>query len=327
MKAIVYTQYGSPDVLSLQEVEKPTPKDNEVLIKIHAASTNAYDWHIMRADPFLARFAKGLFKPKNTIPGADIAGVVEAVGRNVKQFKPGDAVYGDLASCGDGAFAEYVAAPESAMSPKPTNLTFEEAAAVPMAAVTALQSLRDVIRLQPGQKLLINGASGGVGTFAVQIAKVLGAEVTAVCSTTKIEMVRALGADHVIDYTKEDFTQGNQRYDAILGVNGYHPLSAYKRVLTPQGIYAMAGGTTAQIFEALLLGSFMSRSGQKMTTVTAHPNQKDLIYLKELIEADKVKPVIDRCYPLSETADAIRYLEKGHARGKIIITVTDSKNK
>jgi NADPH:quinone reductase-like Zn-dependent oxidoreductase len=321
MKAIVYTKYGPPDVLSWQKVAKPTPKDNEGLIRVHAAATNAYDWHIMRADPFLARFARGMFAPKNTIPGADVAGVVEAVGANVAQFQLDDEVYRDLASCGDGAFAEYVAAPEKVIAPKPANLTFEEAAAVPMAAVTALQGLRDVAKVQAGQAVLINGASGGVGTFAVQIAKVLGAEVTAVCSTTKVEMVHALGADHLLDYKKKDFTQGNKRYDAILAVNGYQPLSAYRRVLKPQGIYVMAGGSNRQIFDALLWGSFTSRGGQKMTNVTAQPNQKDLIYLKGLIEGGKVKPVIDRCYPLSETADAIRYLEEGHARGKIVITV------
>jgi NADPH:quinone reductase-like Zn-dependent oxidoreductase len=320
MKAIVYTQYGPPDVLSVQEVEKPTPKENEVLIKIHAAAANAYDWHMMRADPFLVRLSAGFFRPKKNILGADFAGVVEAVGKDVTQFQPGDEVYGDL-SPRDGAFAEYATAPEKAMAPKPANVTFAEAAAVPMAALTALQALRDVAKVQAGQAVLINGASGGVGTFAVQIARVLGAEVTAVCSTAKVEMVRALGADHVIDYKKEDFTQGSKRYDAILAVNGYHPLSAYKRALTPAGIYVMAGGSNRQIFDALLWGSFMSRGGPKMTTMTAHISQKDLLYLKELIEAGKVKPVIDRCYPLHQTADAIRYLEEGHARGKIVITV------
>jgi NADPH:quinone reductase-like Zn-dependent oxidoreductase len=246
MKAIYYTQYGPPDVLSLQEVAKPTPKDDEVLIKIHAAAANAYDWHIMRADPFLARLDRGLFKPKNNIPGADFAGVVESVGKNVTDFQPGDEVYGDLSPCGDGAFAEYAVAPEKVIAPKPANLSFTQAAAVPMAALTALQALRNVAKVQAGQRVLINGASGGVGTFAVQIAKVLGAEVTAVCSTAKVEMVRALGADHVIDYKKDDFTQGIQRYDVILAVNGYHPLSAYRRVLKPQGIYVMAVAPTAR---------------------------------------------------------------------------------
>jgi NADPH:quinone reductase-like Zn-dependent oxidoreductase len=320
MKAIVYTQYGSPDVLSLQEVEKPTPNENKLLIKIHAAAANAYDWHMMRADPFLVRLSAGFFKPKKNILGADFAGVVEAAGKDVTQFQPGDEVYGDL-SPHDGAFAEYATAPEKAMAPKPANVTFAEAAAVPMAALTALQALRDVAKVQAGQAVLINGASGGVGTFAVQIAKALGAEVTAVCSTTKVEMVRSLGADHVIDYKKENFTQSGRRYNVILAANGYHPLSAYKRALTPQGTYVMAGGAYRQMFEALLLGPLMSRGGQKMTNILAHISQKDMIYLKKLIEAGKVKPVIDCCFPLHQTADAIRYLEEGHARGKIVITV------
>src|SRR5688572_6664592 len=226
MKAIVYTQYGPPDVLQLKEIEKPTPKDNEVLVKICAASVNAYDWHYMRADPFLVRLMGGLFRPRNPRLGADIAGRVEAVGSNVTQFRPGDEVYGDLAASGNGAFAEYAAVPEHALVLKPANLSFEQAAAVPMAAVTALQGLRDAGKLQPGQKVLINGASGGVGTFAVQIAKYFGAEVTAVCSTRNIDLVRSLGADHVIDYKRDDFTQNGQRYDLILAVNGYHPLSA-----------------------------------------------------------------------------------------------------
>ena len=321
MKAIYYTQYGSPDVLSLQEVDKPTPKDDEVLIRVHAASLNAYDWHIMRADPFLARLAKGLFGPKNKIPGADVAGVVETVGKNVTQFQPGDAVYGDMAGANDGAFAEYVCAPERLVAPKPQNLSFAEAAAVPMAAVTALQYLRDVCKVQPGQQVLINGASGGVGTFAVQIAKVLGAEVTAVCSTTKVDLSHKLGADHVIDYKKEDFTQRSQKYDVILGIGGYTPLKGYVAALKPGGIYAMVGGTNKQIFDALLFGSFMAKDGKKIMQATASPNQADLVHLNGLFEAGKVKPVIDRCYPLHETADAIRYLEEGHPKGKIVITV------
>lgn len=322
MKAIYYTQYGSPDVLAMQEVPTPTPADDEVLIRIHAASLNAYDWHIMRADPFLARLSRGLFKPTNNIPGADVAGVVTAVGSEVTQFQPGDAVFADLSPAGDGALAEYVCIPERFAAPKPANLTFEEAASVPMAAVTALQALRDVAKVQPGQKLLIAGASGGVGTFAVQIAKTLGVETWAVCSTRKMEMVRALGADHVIDYTQEDFAATGVQYDAILGINGYRPLADYKRALTPDGIYVMVGGTNAQIFQALLLGSVQSLgSSRKMTTVTCKPDQADLLVMKELIEAGKVKPVIDRCYPLEETTDAIRYMEEGHAKGKIVVSV------
>jgi NADPH:quinone reductase-like Zn-dependent oxidoreductase len=323
MKAIVYTKYGPPEVLELKEVEKPAPTEAEVLVKVHAASVNAYDWHLLSADIFLVRLmGGGLLKPKNTILGADIAGRVEAVGRNVKQFQPGDEVFGDIAGCGNGGFAEYVSSPENALAFKPANLSFEEAAAVPMAAVTALQGLRDQGKIQPGQKVLINGASGGVGTFAVQIAKSFGAEVTAVCSTRNLDMARSLGADHVIDYTKEDFTQNGQQYDLILAVNGYHPISAYKRALTSMGIYVMAGGYTAQIFQAMLLGSLMSKTGgKKMGNVSAKPNQKDLVFMKELIEAGKVVPVIDKRYPLSEAPEALRYLGEGHARGKVIITV------
>ena len=321
MKAIVYTKYGSPDVLELKEVENPAPKDNEVLIKIHAASVNAYDWHFLTADIFLLRLmGGGLLKPKYTRLGADIAGRVEAVGKNAKQFQPGDEVYGMV----KGGFAEYACALENALALKPSNLSFEEAAAVPMAAITALQGLRDVGKIQAGQKVLINGASGGVGTFAVQIAKSFGAEVTAVCSTRNVDQARSLGVDHVIDYTKEDFTQSGQKYDIIFAANGYHPLSAYKHALTPKGIYVMAGGTKAQMFQAVLMGSWMSeKSGRKMGGVTAKRSQKDLVILKELIEAGKVVPVIDRRYPLSEAAEALRYLGAGHARGKVIITVEE----
>ncbi|MBI3110210.1 MAG: NAD(P)-dependent alcohol dehydrogenase [Ignavibacteriales bacterium] len=321
MKAIVYHKYGSPDVLELKEVEKPTPKDDEVLIKVHAASVNAYDWHFLTADIFLIRLmGGGLLKPKDTRLGADIAGRVEAVGRNVKQFQPGDGVFGMVR----GGFAEYACSPENALALKPSTLSFEGAAAVPMAAVTALQGLRDTGQIQPGQKVLINGASGGVGTFAVQISKSFGAEVTAVCSTRNLDQARLLGADHVIDYTKEDFTQSGQQYDLILAANGYHSLSAYKRALTPKGIYVMAGGSMPQIFQAMLMGSWMSETGgKKMGGVSAKRSQKDLAFLKELLEAGKVVPVIDRRYPLSETAEALRYLGEGHARGKVVINVQD----
>jgi len=304
-------------------VEKPTFQDNEVLVKVHAASANAYDWHLLSADIFLVRLmGGGLLKPKNTILGADIAGRVEAVGRNVRQFRPGDEVFGDTSAYGNGGFAEYVSVPESALALKPANLSFEEAAAVPMAAVTALQGLRDQGHIQPGQKVLIHGASGGVGTFAVQIAKSFGAEVTAVCSTRNLDMARSLGADHVIDYTREDFTHNGQQYDLILAVNGYRPISAYQRTLAPRGIYVMAGGSTAQIFQAILLGSWMSKTGgKKIGSVTAKPNQKDLDILRELLEAGKVVPVIDKRYPFSEVPEALRYLGEGHARGKIVITM------
>jgi len=322
MKAIVNTVYGSPDVLQFKDVEKPVPQDDQILIKIKVASVNALDWHLLRADPFLARLSFGLFKPKHTILGADIAGVVEAVGKKVQQFKPGDEVFGDLFSCGLGGFAEYACAREENMVLKPTNLSFEEAAAVPIAALTALQALRDHGHIQPGQKVLINGAAGGVGTFAVQIAKAFGAEVTGVCGTKNVELVRSLGADHVIDYTQEDFTQKGQAYDLILAANGYHPIAHYKRALSAKGIYVMSGGTMAQFTEAIMWGPWITMTGtKKMGNMMAKSNPKDLGFLKELIEAGKVKPVIDRRYPLSEVAQAIRYLEEGHARGKVVIGV------
>lgn len=319
MKAIVYTKYGSPDVLQLKDVEKPSLKDDEVLIKIFAASINAYDWHFLTADIFLIRFmGGGLFKPKDTRLGADVAGRIENVGRNVKQFKPGDEVFGIV----KGAFAEYACTPKSALALKPINASFDQAAALPMAAITALQGLRDEGQIRAGQKVLINGASGGVGTFAVQIAKSFSAEVTAVCSTRNLEQARSIGADYVIDYTKENFTKKGQQYDLVFAANGYHSLSAYKRALTPKGIYVMAGGTMAQIFQSMLFSSVMSeKDGRKMGGVSAKPNQTDLVYLKELYEAGKVRSVIDRRYPLSEAAEALRYLGEGHARGKIVITM------
>ena len=324
MKAIVYTKYGSPDVLELKDVEKPTPTDEEVLVKIRAASLNAYDWHFLTADIFLIRLMSGgLLKPKDTRLGADIAGQVEAVGRNVKQFQPGDEVFGMV----KGGFAEYACGIERAFALKAVNSSFEEAAAVPMAAITALQGLRDEGRIQAGQKVLINGASGGVGTFAVQIAKSFGAEVTAVCSTRNLEQAGSIGADYVIDYTKEDFTKNGQQYDLIFAANGYHSLFAYKRALTPQGIYVMAGGSFAQIFQSMLLGSLMSENGGKtMGGVSAKPSQEDLVFLKGLVEDGKVIPVIDRRYRLNETADALRYLGEGHARGKVVITVEQDKS-
>jgi NADPH:quinone reductase-like Zn-dependent oxidoreductase len=319
MKAILYDRYGTPEILHFQEVEKPAPKDNEVLIKIHAASVNAYDWHFLTADIFLIRLmGGGLLKPKDARLGADMAGRIETVGRNVKQFQPGDEVLGMV----KGSFAEYACAPESALALKPINTSFDEAAAIPMAAITALQGLRDKGNIQPGQKVLINGASGGVGTFAVQLAKSFGAEVTAVCSAGNLDQARSLGADHVIDYTQEDFTKNGQPYDLIFAANGYHPISAYKRALTPKGIYVMAGGSFAQIFQAMLMGSMMSETGgRKMGGVSASGNQKDLAFIKELFEAGKVKSIIDKRYPLSEAAEALRYLGKGHARGKVVITM------
>jgi NADPH:quinone reductase-like Zn-dependent oxidoreductase len=323
MKAVVNHVYGSPDVLQLEEVAKPGPKDDEVLVEVHAASVNAADWHLLRGKPFLVRLVVGgLLKPKNTILGAAFAGRVEAVGSNVTQFQPGDEVFGDVSGSGFGAFAEYVCVPENALALKPANMTFEEAATIPVAAVTALQGLRDKGQIQQGQKVLINGASGGVGMFAVQIAKAFGADVTAVCSTRNVDMVRSLGADHVIDYTQEDFTKNGQQYDLILAANGYHSIWAYKRALRSKGKYVLTGGSMAQMYQAMLLGPLISMTGsKKMGNLLAKPNQKDLVFVKELLEAGKIVPVIERRYPLSEVPEAIQYVEAGHARGKIVITV------
>lgn len=321
MKAMVHTQYGSPDVLHLEEIEKPAPKDDEVLVKVYAASVNALDWHLLTADIFLVRLmGLGLFAPKNPVRGADIAGRVEAVGKNVTQFKPGDDVFGDI---GNGGFAEYAGAPERCLALKPSNLTFEAAAATPVAGLTALQGLRNVGKIQTGQKVLINGAAGGVGTFAVQVAKAFGAEVTAVCSTRNLDQAHRLGADHVIDYAKEDFTQGKERYDLIFAANGYHPLSAYKQALAPKGIYVMAGASKqAQFFESLLWGRWMSeKDGKQLGSVSAHMDQQDLLTLREMLETGKIVPAIDKCYPLGEVPEALRYLGSGHARGKLVINI------
>jgi NADPH:quinone reductase-like Zn-dependent oxidoreductase len=322
MKAIVCNKYGSPDVLRFEEVEKPIPKDNQVLVKVHASSLNYGNLVLLKGEPFLARFAFGLTKPKYPIPGGDIAGRVEAVGKGVKQFKPGDEVFGDLSSCGWGGYAEYVTAAESALAMKPANLSFEEAAAVPMAAVTALQSLHDKGKIQTGQKVLIYGASGGVGTFAVQIAKSFGAEVTAVCSSRNLSIARSNGADNIIDYTKEDISEKIDHYDLILGVNGSQPISVYKRALKPNGIFVNVGGSGSQLSQAMFLGPWISMTGsKKVSTFLQRQNQKDLIYVKELLETGKVKPVIDRCYKLSEVSEAFRYFEEGHAQGKVVITI------
>jgi len=322
MKAMVYTKYGSPDVLQLKEVEKPSPKEDELLIRIHAAAITAGDVIVLKGEPFVTRFVTGLQKPKNTIPGKEMAGRVEAVGGNVTQFQPGDEVFGDLSVAGWGAFAEYVAVPENAIALKPANMTFEQAAAVPESAVVALQALRDKGKIQPGNKVLINGASGGVGSFAVQIAKSFGAEVTAVCSARNSDMVRSLGADYVIDYAEKDFTQNGQRYDLILAANGYHPISDYRRALSPEGIYVATGGSMAQSLQATMIGPFISMTGSKtMGGMMVKPNQDDLVFMKELLETGKVVPVIDRCYPLSEIAEAYHYIGGGHAKGKVVIIV------
>jgi NADPH:quinone reductase-like Zn-dependent oxidoreductase len=324
MKAIVYAKYGPPDVLQLKDVGKPTPKDDEVLIEVRAACLNAYDWHALTADIFLVRLMGfGLLKPKNKIPGADIAGRVEAVGRTVTQIQPGDDVFGDISH---GGFAEYACGRENRLALKPAHLSFEEAAAVPIAALTALQGLRDKGRIRPGQKVLINGASGGVGTFAVQIAKSFGAEVTAVCSTAKMDLARSLGADWVIDYTKEDFTKSGLHYDLIFAANGYHPIFDYRRALAPKGTYVMAGGTVAQMFQAALLGPWISMAAsKKMVGLSAKVSQKDLVFIKELLESGKIRPVIDRRYPLNQVPEALGYFGEGHARGKVVITMEHDK--
>lgn len=319
MKAVVCHNYGPPDVLKYEEIEKPTAGDDEVLIRIRAASVNPVD-RIFRV-PYILRLLTGLRKPKDARVGADMAGQIEAVGKNITQFKPGDEVFGVCR----GAFAEYRCAREGKLARKPANISFEDAAAVPVAALTALQGLRDKGLIQQGQKVLVDGASGGVGTFAVQLAKSFGAEVTAVCSTGKVETARSLGADHVIDYTQQDFTKNAKRYDLILAANAYHSIFAYKRALSPRGIYVMAGGGGFQIFQGMVLGPLLSLLGsKKMRFFIANVNQKDLGLLKDFLETGKVVPVIDRRYPLSRVAEALSYLEEKHAKGKIVITVEHS---
>ena len=324
MKAIICPKYGSPDVLQLREVPKPAPHEDEVLIRIYAASLNSRDLRMLRAKPLFMRLKPGgLFRPKNEILGADFAGRVEAVGCNARQFRPGDEVFGFLPSAtGRGTLAEFVCAGENYITGKPANLTFEQSAAVPLAAMTALQGLRDKGSLQPGQKVLIIGASGGVGTFAVQIAKAFGAEVTAVCSARNLDMVRSFRADHVIDYKVEGFAHTGQQYDLILAVNGSYPISDYLHVLKPQGTVAVAGGSMLQLVQAASAGKRISEKGsQKIVVLSLVHNPKDLVLIKDLLESGKVMPVIDGCYPLSKTPDAFRYLEKEHARGKVVISV------
>lgn len=323
MKAIVRERYGSPDVLELKEVEKPVLDNDGVLVRVHAASINAYDWHMMRGSPYVVRMVAGIRRPKSSAMGQDLAGVVEAVGKNVTEFRPGDEVFGQRT----GALGEYVrGGQKSALVRKPAGLTFEQAAALPMAATTALQGLRDAGQLKPGQRVLINGASGGVGTFAVQIAKAFGAHVTAVCSTTKVDTARSLGADEVIDYTREDFTRRGERYDLILDVAATGPLSARLHVLEPTGTLVGVGSAdgygTASLLAGLLETAVRSRFGTQMIPFfLAKSSKEDLLVLKDLIEAGKVRPVIDRTYPFGEIAEAIRYLEEGHARGKVVITI------
>jgi NADPH:quinone reductase-like Zn-dependent oxidoreductase len=328
MKAIVYEAYGSADILEVKDVRKPDVEADQVLVRVRAASANPYDWHFMRGVPYIARTSMGLRKPKYSLLGTDVAGEVEAVGNAVTRFRPGDAVFGFV---GSGGFAEYVSAPEKLLALKPANLSFQQAATVPLAAVTALQGLRDAGEIQSGQEVLIVGASGGVGTFAVQIAKWYGADVTGVCSTRNLEMVRSIGADHVIDYTREDFTRTGQRYDLILQLAGTASPSACRRALTPKGRLVLSSGDSpgriigpvSRIIKAVLLSPFV---GQTLRPFVAKPSSDDLQFLRELIEAGRVAPVIDRTYPLTEAADAIRYLETGRARGKVVITVSASPN-
>jgi NADPH:quinone reductase-like Zn-dependent oxidoreductase len=319
MKAAVFTKYGPPkDVLKVKEIEKPTPKDNELLIKINAAAICWADRAIITGKPFIARLSSGLLKPKHTIPGIEIAGQVEKVGKNMTQFHLGDEIFADLSECGFGAFAEYVSVPENALALKPVNITYQEAAAVPQYSLVALQGLRDKGKIQSGQKVLINGASGGVGTFAVQIAKAFGAEVTGVCSARNLELVRSIGADHVIDYTKKDFTKKEQRYDLILDIAANHSVSEYMHVLNSNGNYVAVAFKSS----ALFLGPLISMTKSKNVSQLSHkPNVKDLLFMKELIEAGKVVPVIDRTYPLNEIAEALQYYGEGHPSGKVVINM------
>lgn len=324
MKAIVYTEYGSPDVLRLENLEKPTPNENEVLIKVHAASANPADWHLMRGEPFLARLTAGLFKPRHTRLGADVAGVIEAVGAKVTEFKVGDAVFGEMTLSHLGSFAEYVCATEDIIALKPKNVSFEEAATVPLAGHTALQGLRNFGKIRSGQTVLINGASGGVGTHAVQIAKSYGTEVTAVCSARNFELVRSIGADHVIDYNSADFCHNGQTYDLIYDAVGNRSAKDLQNALKPNGICVIAGFTNLKLlFQHMLYAKWISRNDSRKVGMmdTAYVHKPDLLMLREMLEQGKIRPVIDRCYPLEETAEAIRYLETGRARGKVVVTV------
>jgi NADPH:quinone reductase-like Zn-dependent oxidoreductase len=324
MKAIAQDRYGPPDVLELRDVPKPTPGDNEVLVRVHAAAVNALDWHYMRGDPYVARLSMGLRGPKVRIRGRDFAGRVEAIGTGVERFRVGDEVFGEA----DGAFAEYVSAPDDAVDPKPVNLTFEQAAAVPLAGCTALMGLRDVARVQPGQRVLINGASGGVGTFAVQIARSLGAEVTGVCSARNADLVRSIGADHVIDYASEDFTRNGQRYDVVFDLVGNRSLTDVRRALTPEGTLVLSGGGVSEggsflgplalFAKSMVLSRFVRH---RLLQLTEQPSRENLASLRELVESGTVTPVIDRTFPLSDVPEAIRYLEVEHAQAKVVITV------
>ncbi len=322
MKAIVLTNYRSPDFFELKEIEKPKPRDNEVLVKVFAVAINSWDWEILIAKPFVNRLMAGLLKPKRIkILGCDIAGRIEAVGKNIKQFQPGDEVFGDLSRSGWGGFAEYVCADENALTLKLAGMTFEQAAAIPQAGLLALQALRYKGQIQPGQKVLFNGAGGGVGTLGVQIAKSFGAEVTGVDSMEKLDIMRSSGADHVIDYTLEDFTKNGQHYDRIIDVAATRSVFDYKRALSPGGVFVMVGGSSSLVYKLLFLGSWISITDGKKMGLLLHKPNKGLSFLKELVEAGKVVPVIDRCYPLNEVAEAFRYYGEGHVKGKVVITV------
>lgn len=321
MKAIVFKRYGGPEVLELQEIDKPAPREDDVLIKVRAASVNPLDWHFMRGEPYLIRTMTGFGTPKQTRVGVDVAGEIEAVGAKASEFKPGDAVFG----ASQGSFAEYVCTKAPVIALKPANVSFEHAAAANIGGSTALQALR-AAKVQPGQKVLINGAAGGVGTFAVQIAKIFGAHVTGVCSTRNIEMVRSIGADRVIDYTREDFTRGDERYDVILDNIANHPLRAFRRILTRKGVYLMIGGASGKwlapmdgALKAMLLSMFVS---QKLSLHLSRSSREDLITLGEWLAEGKITPVIDRQYELQEVPEAVRYVEQGHARGKVIVRVS-----
>ncbi len=322
MKAILFDHYGPPEDLTLGELPIPQPRDGEVLVRVRASSVNAADWRVLRADPFLVRLAFGLFRPRVRVLGADVAGQVVAVGPAVTRFKPGDEVFGELLASGLGAFAEYAVAPASAFALKPARVSFEEAAAVPLAAVTALQALRDVARLKAGESVAISGASGGVGTFALQLARVLGAgEVSAVCSARNMDLAHRLGADHVVDYAREDFTALSKTYDVIVAANGYHPLAHYRRTLAPGGRYAMVGGSGRQLAEALFLGPLYSVGDRRLSRVAVRTTPADLELLGSLLETGALVPVIDRTYPLAEVPAAIAYQAEGHCPGKVVITV------
>ena len=320
MKAVIYREYGSPEKLALEEIPKPIPKENQVLIRVRAVSVNSWDWDLLRGEPILIRMW-GLFKPKYRILGSDIAGVVENVGQNVKNFKPGDKVFGDLSECGWGGFAEYVCAPENTLALKPPNMTFEQAASIPQAGVLAYQGLFDYGKVDAGKKILINGAGGGVGTFAIQIAKSIGAEVTGVDSSDKLEMLKDLGADHVIDYRKEDFTKSGKHYDLIIDNVANRSLSDYKDALSPEGIFIMVGGSMSTILQAMLFSKLLSVFGSKKLKILAHKPNKDLNALIELYNSGTYQPILEKIYSLSETPEAMRLLGEGHAKGKVVIKI------